>query len=218
MYTCALVPVKGLAEAKGRLGAALAPETRSALALYLARRVVEAVRSSGLVSTVYVVTPDAGVAECAAGWGALALLDSGDGLNRALAEATVSLMDAGAEACLTVFGDLPLLGPDDVAGMFRLARESRCAVAAPDHHGKGTNALLLLPPDALPFAFGARSYSAHAAAAGRASVPFHAYEAAGTAFDLDTPDDLLLLRSHGFDLGAVLPEVVATGKGGRQVA
>jgi hypothetical protein len=55
-----------------------------------------------------------------------------------------------------------------------------------DRPGTGTNALLLRPPDALPFSFGVGSLALHRTATARVLLP-RWYDAPGTALDLDTP-------------------------------
>ena len=61
----------------------------------------------------------------------------------------------------------------------------------PDRHGRGTNALLLAPPDVIDVCFGGDSHAAHAAAAADAGARF--IDLGGPlTYDLDTPDDLLL--------------------------
>jgi 2-phospho-L-lactate guanylyltransferase len=60
----------------------------------------------------------------------------------------------------------------------------------PDRHGMGTNALLVAPPNAIPFCFGEGSRAAHAAAAAAAGATYLELDGPLT-FDLDTPDDLL---------------------------
>jgi 2-phospho-L-lactate guanylyltransferase len=67
-------------------------------------------------------------------------------------------------------------------------------VLVPDRHGRGTNALLLEPPTAIPFAFGGDSRSAHASLA--ASVGAAYLELDGPlALDLDTPEDVVRLEA-----------------------
>jgi 2-phospho-L-lactate guanylyltransferase len=63
-------------------------------------------------------------------------------------------------------------------------------VIAPCRHGTGTNALLILPPGLIPFAFGPDSFAAHCAAARAAGVEPVIYRSATIALDLDTPEDL----------------------------
>jgi len=77
-----------------------------------------------------------------------------------------------------------------VAALLALAERPPVAVLAPDRHGTGTNALLLRPPAALPFAFGVGSLARHRAVARARGLLSRSYDAPGTALDLDTPADL----------------------------
>jgi 2-phospho-L-lactate guanylyltransferase len=65
-----------------------------------------------------------------------------------------------------------------------------------DRHGRGTNVLLVSPPDAIPFAFGPDSHAAHLAAAetlGAVVVEI----GSPLALDLDLPEDLILAEELG---------------------
>lgn len=210
--TVAVVPVKGLGEAKSRLAGALGPDERSALTLHTMRGVLDALDVPGIAARL-VVSPDPTVLATARATGARGLLQrspSGgnghgggrdDGLNRALDEARRHLVANGAGAMLVVLGDLPLLSAADVGAMLALADEdgdegmasSATVVLAPDRRESGTNALLLRPLTGLPFAFGAGSLARHRAAA--RGLRLRLYRAPGTALDLDTPDDLAALRA-----------------------
>jgi 2-phospho-L-lactate guanylyltransferase len=61
----------------------------------------------------------------------------------------------------------------------------------------GTNALLIQPPEILPFAFGADSFEAHLVAARRRGLDVKICERPHLAFDLDTAGDLGRLREAG---------------------
>jgi 2-phospho-L-lactate guanylyltransferase len=67
-------------------------------------------------------------------------------------------------------------------------------VLAPDRHGRGTNALLLDPPDVIDPAFGGDSRAGHAWLASSAEAAFvEVPDVLG--LDVDTPDDLLLAEA-----------------------
>src|ERR671933_71284 len=68
--------------------------------------------------------------------------------------------------------------------------EGSLAVISPDAAGRGTNALLLRPPDALPFLFGANSFENHLDAAREREVQVQVCERTRLAFDIDTAEDL----------------------------
>jgi 2-phospho-L-lactate guanylyltransferase len=65
-----------------------------------------------------------------------------------------------------------------------------------DRHGRGTNALLLAPPDVIDVHFGGESRAAHTAAAAAAGARL--VELGGPLRqDLDTADDLLATQVEG---------------------
>lgn len=194
----AVVPVKGLASGKSRLATALSPARRVDLLLATLRRVLDALVHPAIVARI-VVSPDPAVRDAAHSMDACFLpqVASGaaDGLNAALDQARRSAPARDATALLAVLGDLPLLSRADVAALLALAEAPRCAALAPDRHETGTNALLLRPPDALPFLFGAGSFARFRAAATASGVVVRDYRAPGTALDLDTPADLAYLAA-----------------------
>ena len=189
MRTIAIVPIKALTATKTRLAAALDPPDRAALTLRVLGGVLAALDTPGIAERL-VVTPDAAVLHAAEAAGATGLRQDGAGLNAGLAQGRAWARAAGAGAILIVLGALPFLGRDDVTALLALADRPHVAVFAPDRHGTGTNALLLRPPEALPFAFGVGSLARHRAAARERDLLTRSYESPGTALDLDTPADL----------------------------
>ena len=67
-------------------------------------------------------------------------------------------------------------------------------VIVPDRHGAGTNALLLSPPDVIEPSFGPGSFARHAARAHAAGTVVRVAEIRSLGLDVDTPDDLRVLR------------------------
>jgi 2-phospho-L-lactate guanylyltransferase (CobY/MobA/RfbA family) len=65
-----------------------------------------------------------------------------------------------------------------------------------DRHGRGTNGLLLWPPDVIDPHFGGDSHDAHVAAARAAGATVVELDGP-LADDLDTPEDLLLAQADG---------------------
>lgn len=158
---------------------------------------------------------DEEVLEIARTAGALPLHQIGGGLNAALAQARTVALELGASELLVVPGDLAAVSSASLDGLIEAADAWRdgdgrrrddpagardasgasatpIVVLVPDRHGRGTNALLLRPPDVIPFAFGGDSRLAHAALARQAGA--HYVEVPGPLdLDLDTPEDLLLV-------------------------
>lgn len=202
----ALVPVRGMRGGKTRLAGALSPEAREALTRRMLRTVVRAAVESGAVGTVAVVSPDPAVLALARELGPAVVPLAQDpmtpGLNPALEAGRVWAERRGAGALLVLFGDLPLLAPQDVRRLVELGREA-AVVLAPDRHGTGTNALLVRTEsvandsDRYRFRFGPDSLARHLAEASRLRLAVATSDQPGTAFDLDTPDDLRRLVGAG---------------------
>lgn len=194
--TIAIIPVGMLEGAKSRLGAALDAEERHELAAALARRTIAAAVAAQTVDEVLVITPDDEVRALAMALGARPILQRTSGLNDGLREARAEAVAAEAGAILILPSDLPHITPDAVdAVVAPLQRAGRpLVVIVADRHGRGTNALLVAPPDAIEFCFGGDSRAAHAAAAIDSGALL--VELAGPLrLDLDTPDDLVLTET-----------------------
>lgn len=178
-----VVPMRPLTEAKSRLGGALAPQARAALALGMFRHVLDVAQR---FAPTHVVSRDPALLAMAA----QPLREAGQGLNPALEQAAAQL--DGAEPVLALSADLPLLAADDLQAMATLL-DGADVVAAPDRAGTGTNALLLARPGLIAYAFGEGSLAAHRAAAAASGLRFALCERAGLATDIDRPEDLALL-------------------------
>jgi len=192
----AVVPVKDLRGTKSRLAPVLDPGARAGLTLYMMGRVVGAIREAG-IEDVCVVSPDRMVLEEAKRRGATPLLQESRGLNPALEEGRRRAMGLGASKLLVLPADLPLLDAEDVLAVLREAGGEPTVVIAPDGARSGTNALLIQPPDVLPFAFGTGSFEAHVGAARRRGLDVRVCERSHLAFDLDTAGDLAHLGKSG---------------------
>lgn len=191
--TTVAIPVRALEGAKSRLGAVLDAEERRDLVVGLLRRVIAAALATPGVVEVLVVSPDPEVLELASAAGARPLPQRSRGLNPAFQEARDA---AAGERLLLLPGDLPTVTPADLARILAAgdAAGRPSVVLVPDRHRRGTNALLLDPPDAIDPAFGGDSRAGHAWLAGSADAAF--VELAGILeLDLDTPDDLLLAEA-----------------------
>ena len=191
--TAVVIPVRSFEDAKSRLGAVLDAEERRDLVERLLRRTVAAALATHGIDQVIVVSPDPEVLAVASAAGARVLPQRSRGLNPAIREARDA---AGSDRLLVLPGDLPsvsahalldLLDAGDRAG-------GRSVVLVPDRHGRGTNAMLLHPPDVIDPAFGGDSRAGHAWLATSADATFA--EAGGPlTLDVDTPDDLLLAEA-----------------------
>jgi len=188
--TAVVIPVRTFEGAKSRLGAVLDAEERRDLVERLLRRTVAAALATPGVAEVVVVSPDPEVLVVAVAAGARPLAQRSRGLNPGLQEARAAV---SADRLLVLPGDLPAVTPGDIAQILAAgdAAGAPGVILAPDRHGRGTNALLLAPPDVIDPAFGGDSRAAHAWLASSADAAY--VEVPGIlALDIDTPDDLLL--------------------------
>ena len=192
----AVIPVGMLERAKSRLGAVLDPEERRDLVLGMFERTVEATQHSPGIADTIVVTPDDEVAAAAEAAGVTVIRQIDRGLNLGLDEARHAALADGATAILVLPADLPRISPEAIGAILATLERGAPPLVAivPDRHGRGTNALLLAPPDVIGFAFGGDSRAAHRHAA--AAVCTTVVELDGPlALDVDTPEDLLLVQS-----------------------
>lgn len=189
----AIVPVGRLEGAKSRLGAVLDAEERHDLVTRLATRTIAAVVGTPGVAETLVITPDDVVRALALDIGARPLRQRTQGLNDGLREARDEAIAGGASAILILPIDLPAISAQAIGDVLAtLGRPDRPLVAiVADRHGRGTNALLIAPPDAIDVHFGGDSRAAHLAAAADAGVTVVELDSP-LADDLDTPEDLLL--------------------------
>jgi len=198
LQVVAIVPVGSLERAKSRLGAVLDAEERRDLVLRLADRTIRAAVGTAGVTETLVITPDDEVRDLASRAGARPLRQRSRGLNDGLREARDEALAGGATAVLILPIDLPAISPVAIRDVLATAgRESPPLVAiVGDRHGRGTNALLLAPPDVIDVHFGGDSHDAHVAAASEAGAALLELDGP-LSIDLDTPDDLLLAEASG---------------------
>jgi 2-phospho-L-lactate/phosphoenolpyruvate guanylyltransferase len=192
--TWALVPIRGLETAKTRLGEDLDAEERVDLVTALLRRTLAATRDALRIAGTIVVTKDPDAAGIATELRAVGLVERAPGLNEAIEAARSVAVARGATAVLVLPADLPSISAaaiDELMTAASLAGDGRGLVAiVPDRHGRGTNALLVSPPNEIDPAFGDASRAAHAARA--AAIGATWLELDGPlSLDLDTPADLL---------------------------
>jgi 2-phospho-L-lactate/phosphoenolpyruvate guanylyltransferase len=176
-----LVPVKALAEAKGRLAPAVGPLQRRLLAIAMFEDVVAALQAVPALAAPVVVSPDREVWRRAEAMGCRVVEEppgAGD-LNGALTAAA----RGNGSPLLVVAADLPLATP---AGLERVLAATRAPVAVvPSADGGGTNVLAWRDPASFAPSFGPDSAARHLAVPGAVRV-----EEPGLSRDVDTLEDL----------------------------
>jgi 2-phospho-L-lactate/phosphoenolpyruvate guanylyltransferase len=183
-----LVPVKALAEAKGRLAPTVGPLQRRLLAIAMFEDVIAALQAVPGLAAPVVVSPDREVWRRADAMGCRVVEEppgAGD-LNRSLAWAAAA---GNGSALLVVAADLPLAS---AAGLERVLAAAEAPVAVvPSHDGGGTNVLAWRDPGSFAPSFGPDSAARHLALPGAVRV-----DDPGLSLDVDTAADLELVAGR----------------------
>jgi 2-phospho-L-lactate guanylyltransferase len=189
------VPVKDLVNAKQRLIPALEPAERHDLAAAMLEDVLDALDDAGGLA-VHIVTRDPEVLALAQRRGVACLTESANrGHTEAVAFAQADAARRGAQAFLTIPGDVPCTTAEEVRALVATAGPG--ATFVPSRSGFGTNAALLSPVDVMPLKFGEPSFTNHLDAARARGLAPRVLALAGIGLDVDAPEDLRLLLSHG---------------------
>lgn len=203
----AVVPLKALSRAKGRLAGHLPARDRRELVAWMFARVIAACRGASGVGAVLVVAGDDAAADLARGLAVQVVVERKPGLAAAMAAADHAT--AAATASLVVAADLPLAGADDLDTVCRAGRRGPCVVVVPTRDG-GTAALLRRPAGVIVPAYGPSSATAHLAAAAAAGARAVRLTVPALAFDVDTAEHLRAL--HPRDLaGATWTDGLSAG-------
>jgi 2-phospho-L-lactate/phosphoenolpyruvate guanylyltransferase len=188
----AVVPVKRLDRALGRLAGTLHGEGRRELQIAMLADVLAATTSARAVSWTLVVTDDLDAAGLAlsAGAGVIAEPRPPAGMNGAVGEGLVAAARAGARGALVVMADLPLATSVALDRLVDEAGHGEGVTIATSRDRTGTNAMLLRPPTLLRPELGLDSRRRHLAQASRRGVPGRTVEIPELALDVDTDEDL----------------------------
>jgi 2-phospho-L-lactate/phosphoenolpyruvate guanylyltransferase len=195
LHTTAIVPVKGLTVANGRLDGLLSAEERNELAEALFLDLIVKLPRSRCIDDVLVVTSDASIARQARWFGHKVLVQKADeGHTEAATAGARAAMAEGAQRVAMLPVDCPTLDTEELDA--HIGRSPRTVLIIPDRHGTGTNGLVLAPPDVFLPAFGPESCSRHVSRARAAGISFALEKVDSMGIDLDTAEDYLLLRDR----------------------
>jgi 2-phospho-L-lactate guanylyltransferase len=189
----ALVPVKDVTQAKVRLSPLLSPTERHALAVAMLDDVLAALQHASALDRIALVTTDEHALALAAQWG-FEVVDEGSGRGEtgAVELAVKVCRERGASSLAVIPGDIPLLTAADVDCVMQHGTRYD-VVIAPSWDSRGTNAILLRPPDALQLRFGSWSFFPHVKQAKRKGLSYKVVRLPRVAIDVDTPEDLARL-------------------------
>jgi 2-phospho-L-lactate guanylyltransferase len=195
LHTTAIVPVKGLTVANGRLDGTLSPDERNRLAEALFLDLMLKLPRSRSIDDALIVTADASIARQARWYGHKVLVQKSDeGHSEAAAAGARAAMAEGTQRVAMLPVDCPMLDMDELDS--HVGRSARTVLIIPDRHGTGTNGLVLAPPDIFQPAFGPESCARHVSRARASEISFALEEVESMGIDLDTPEDYALLRDR----------------------
>ena len=190
MTVTALIPLKALERAKGRLAGALDAGERRDLAVWMAQRVIAACHECTGIEEIIVIGGDEDAADVGRRAGAAAIVVPQEGLHNAMRVADAATADR--LATLVVAADLPDVTPLDLHAVLDAAAGGAGVVIAPTQDG-GTGALLRRPPGIITTAYGRGSAAAHLRLAEQAGAGVVLVHRHGLAADVDTPEQLAAL-------------------------
>lgn len=201
MRTAAILPVKRFPLAKQRLGESVAESLRADLARAMVGDVLSSLRECPAIDATIVVTCEPSVAAAARYIDAVLVEDTAEeGQSAAASLGLAYALREGFERALCVPGDCPMLDPHELVELLVTDTPQENVdpevVIVPDRHGKGTNGLLLSPPDALSPSFGPDSRTRHERLATESDVKWRIAQPASLLLDIDTGEDLAALRER----------------------
>jgi len=184
----AIVPVNVPNGSKSRLSRRLNSSQRASLTVTMLINVLSALKQSGPISSISVVSADRKIQPVVERSGAIFLWEGRrKGLNRALAFAMKET--PSHSSVLIIHADLPLLTSNDLETLVK--RAGNCSLAlVPSKDGTGTNAILMRSPHLIRLAFGVGSFHKHYALASKLKLALRVIRIHGIAFDVDDEQDL----------------------------
>ena len=187
----AIVPVKEIDGAKQRLSDFLSPDPRRILAATMLRDVLRALVQVEELAGIAVVTLDPHATVLAEKLGARVITEGArDGHTGAVTAGGRVLLREGRAGMLTVPGDIPRIRAEEVRAVIAAHQPGPSFTIAPAHDEKGSNAVLLIPPDSVKLRFGDDSYFPHLDAARQAGIEPTIVPVPGIGMDIDHPIDL----------------------------
>jgi 2-phospho-L-lactate/phosphoenolpyruvate guanylyltransferase len=187
----AVVPVKDTSEAKQRLAPVLPAYLRQALALAMLEDVLAALAGVDGIAGRLLVTTDPAALVLAARYDCICIGEGADaGHTGAVTAAAQRLVRDGRQSMLTLPGDIPLVTQAEIGRLIAAHRPAPSFTIVPSRDERGSNAILMSPPDAVTLRFGENSFFPHLAAAEARGIAPTVLHLPGIALDIDNPADL----------------------------
>jgi len=200
--TWAILPVKDFTTAKSRLAGVLTPDQRQALARLMAADVLRVLTQAPGVGGVVVMGQGPEQKQLAERFACrFAPDEAGMDLSANLTRVAGQLAAEGAQTVIVVPSDLPGLAVGDVERILH-DHVHGVTICRANRDG-GTNALVVSPPNAVPFQFGVDSARRHGEVGRSAGLDVHLVDDPAFQCDIDTPGDLRSLCRQAPDCDTV---------------
>jgi 2-phospho-L-lactate guanylyltransferase len=191
--THAIVPLNVLSKSKARLSSMLTTVERERLTVAMLKDVLDALEGANRVHSVTVVSADTRAHRICTRHGASFLWEGKRrGLNKGVRLAVRDAQLKGASSVLVIHSDLPLLKPLEVDFFIKQSQGYSVALT-PSKDRRGTNALLMSPPNVIRPLFGRNSFQRHLSVARQKGARVRVLRLKGIGFDVDLPKDLATL-------------------------
>lgn len=187
----AVVPAKDLAQAKQRLAGVLTPEERQGLARAMLEDVLTALADVPALAGTIVVTREAALAATTRSFGARVIADlRHNGPNAAIMLAANQLSAEGAMGMLAIPADVPMATAAEIGDIVASMQAGPAVTLVPALADMGSNAVALVPIDAIPIHLGKQSFFHHLEAALERGITPRILRLPGIGLDIDRPEDL----------------------------
>ncbi len=195
MTIWAIIPVKPLRRGKSRLAGMLSEDERTQLNHALLEHTLNTLSALKEITKVLVISRDPLALNLARQYDARTVQEEGTPhLNAALQRATIAAQAGRALGILILPADLPLITTEDIRALLDRAVKPPVVAIAPDRHKRGTNALVISPAGLIEYAFGEDSFQRHSELAKQAGARLEIVDTPSLALDLDTPEDLEIVK------------------------
>lgn len=195
MTLWAIVPVKPLRRGKSRLSQILTEDERTVLNQNMLVNTVKILSSVSRIDHILVVSRDPAALTLARDFGARTVLEDGNPeLNTALRRASMVAKTYRANEILILPADLPLLNREELEEILSHSGHPPEVIISPDRRQDGTNLLYTNPEGLINYSYGSGSFKKHLEMANKTKARIEIIESTSLGLDLDTPEDLDLLK------------------------
>jgi 2-phospho-L-lactate guanylyltransferase len=202
----AAVPVKEFTGAKQRLAPLLTPAQRQALARAMLQDVLDALTAAPLAGVILNTLEPEAIALARRCGVRVVASEARSGHTGAVMAMARLLKSEGADGILTCPGDIPAVTSAEIAAVLQAHQPAPAFTIVPAHDHRGSNTVVMSPPDLVRLQFGDDSFVPHLSLARAAGIEPTMVTQPGIAQDIDGPAD-----ARAFLMSGLGPQTRARG-------